>query len=108
MTTWLAVAGVGIGSYALRLLPLLLSDRIRWSHQVDRAISHAGLAALTVLVISGVQQHDGGGRPGATLWALAAVITAAEAARRGRSMLWVVTAGLVVYWLPSMLIASFC
>ena len=30
MTTWLAVAGVGLGSYALRLLPLLLSDRIRW------------------------------------------------------------------------------
>jgi branched-subunit amino acid transport protein len=107
MTTWLAVVGVGLGSYALRLLPLLLSERIRWSDQVERAINHAGLAALTVLVIAGVQQHDGGGRPGTTLWALTAVITAAVVAHRGRPMLWAVSAGLVVYWLPTMLVASF-
>lgn len=107
MTTWIAVAGVGLGSYALRLLPMLVGDRVRWPGPVDRAISRAGLAALTALVIAGVQHHDGGGRPGATLWALTAVCAGAVAARRGRSMPWVVAAGLVAYWLPSMLVAGF-
>ena len=106
MTTWIAVACVGLGSYALRLLPLLVGDRVRWPGPVDRAIGHAGLAALTALVIAAVRHHDGGGRPGATLWALTAVIAAAGVARRGRSMLWVVAAGLLVYWLPTMLVAS--
>ena len=107
MTTWIAVAGVGLGSYALRLLPLLVGDRIRWPGPVDRATGHAGLAALTALVIAGVQHHDGDGRPGATLWALTAVIAGAVVARRGRSMLWVVAAGLGGYWLPILLVASF-
>ena len=106
MTTWLAVGGVGLGSYALRLLPLLVGDRVRWPGGVDRAISHAGLAALAALVVAGVKHDDGNGRLGATLWALTAVIAAAVAARRSRSMLWVVAAGLVSYWLPSMLVAS--
>ena len=82
MTTWIAVACVGLGSYALRLLPMLVGDRIRWPVPVDRAIGHAGLAALTALVISGVQHHDGAGRPGATLWAFTAVIAGAVVARR--------------------------
>jgi branched-subunit amino acid transport protein len=107
MTTWIAVACVGLGSYALRLLPMLVGDRVRWSDRVDRAIGHAGLAALTALVIAGVQNHDGSGRPGATLWALTAVIVGAVVARRGCSMLWVVAAGLGGYWLPSVLVASF-
>jgi branched-subunit amino acid transport protein len=106
MTTWIAVACVGLGSYALRLLPLLVGDRVRWPCPVDRATGHAGLAALTALVIAGVQHHDGGGRPGATLWALTAVIAGAVVASRGRSMLWVVAAGLGGYWLPSMLVAG--
>ena len=60
MTTWIAVAGVGLGSYALRLLPMLLGDRVRWASPVDRAISNAGLAALTALVIAGVQHRRSG------------------------------------------------
>jgi branched-subunit amino acid transport protein len=107
MTTWIAVACVGLGSYALRLLPMLVGDRVRWSDRVDRAIGHAGLAALTALVIAGVQNHDGSGRPGATLLALTAVIVGAVVACRGCSMPWVVAAGLGGYWLPSVLVASF-
>lgn len=106
MTTWIAVACVGLGSYALRLLPLLVGDRLRWPGAVDRAIGHAALAALTALVIAGVQHHDGGGRPGATLWALTAVIAGAAVARRGRSMVVVVAAGLGGYWLPTLLVAG--
>jgi len=41
MTTWIAVVCVGLGSYALRLLPLLVGDRVRWPGPVDRAIGHA-------------------------------------------------------------------
>jgi branched-subunit amino acid transport protein len=107
MTTWIAVACVGLGSYALRLLPMLVGDRVRWPDPVDRAIGHAGLVALPALVIAGVQHHDGGGRPGANLWAYTAVIAGGVVARRGWSMLWVVAAGLGGYWLPSMLVASF-
>jgi branched-subunit amino acid transport protein len=104
MTTWIAIAGVGLGSYAFRLLPLLLGERVRWSAPIDRAIRHAGLAALTALVVAGVRHHQGDGRPGATLLAFAAVVAAAVVARRGRSMLWVVATGLGVYWVPTTLL----
>jgi len=106
MTTWIAVACVGLGSYALRLLPVLVGGRVRRPGRVDRAIDHAGLAALTALVVAGVQDHDGGGRPGATLWAVAAVIAGTAVARRGGSMLGVVAAGLGTYWLPTVLVGS--
>jgi branched-subunit amino acid transport protein len=106
MRTWIAIVGVGLGSYILRLVPLLVGERVRWSARVDRAIGHAGLAALSALVVGGLQHHDGGGRPGAMLWALGALATAALIARRGGSMLRIVVAGLAAYWLPTLLIAG--
>jgi branched-subunit amino acid transport protein len=105
MTTWLAVAGVGLGSYALRLVPLLVGERLRWSDRIERAMDRAGLAALTALVVSGLQHHEGGDGPWSMLWTLAAVTVAVVVARRGRSLLWVVGAGLATYWLPTALIA---
>ena len=106
MTTWIAVVLVGLGSYAFRVIPMLVGGRARRPGRVDRAIDHAGLAALTALVVAGVQDHDGGGRPGAALWAVAAVIAGTAVARRGGSMLAVVVAGLGSYWLLTLLVAS--
>lgn len=52
MTTWLAVLGAGLGSYGLRLAPVLLAGRITWPDPVDRGLQHAGRAALVYLVIT--------------------------------------------------------
>jgi branched-subunit amino acid transport protein len=52
MTTWWAVLGAGLGSYALRLVPLLLARRVTWPDGVDRALQHAGRAALVYLVVT--------------------------------------------------------
>jgi branched-subunit amino acid transport protein len=52
MTTWLAVLGAGLGSYALRLIPLLLAGRVAWPEWVDEGLQHAGRAAVTYLVVT--------------------------------------------------------
>jgi branched-subunit amino acid transport protein len=54
MTTWVAMLCVGLGSYLLRLSPLLLARRVRWPERADRALQHAGRAALVHLVVTSV------------------------------------------------------
>ena len=47
MTTWMAVFGVGLGSYLMRALPLFSTALVAPSAAVQRTIRHAGLATLT-------------------------------------------------------------
>jgi branched-subunit amino acid transport protein len=99
MTTWIAIGGVALGSYALRFVPLAAHRRHAWPPVVERALRRAGLAALVALVVGGLQHHDGGSRPGATLFVVVAAVASFLVARRGAALAWVVTAGLLAYWL---------
>jgi len=99
MTSWLVVLGVGLGSYAFRLLPLTIGERAAESERLQRMIHHAGTAALTALVVTALLQvasssGDGVGGVGGLLVVAAAAAASTVAAIRGRSMLAVVGVGL--------------
>jgi branched-subunit amino acid transport protein len=98
MTTWIAIAGVGLGSYLLRFTPLARPRRESWPPAVERAIRRAALAALCALIVTGLHHHEAGGRPGVILFAGAAAMVSLVVTRRGGSMLTAVGAGLATYW----------
>jgi branched-subunit amino acid transport protein len=94
MTHWIAILGVGLGSYALRVVPLLVLDRVRLSPRAEELVGHAGLAALAALVALSTRSAATGGAAPAALGAVAVAIVAA---RRWSSMLPVVAAGGAMY-----------
>ncbi len=69
--TWLAITLVGVGSYLLRVLPLVVLPRVTLPPRVDRAVRHAGLAAITALLVSSVTGRVGAGDLRPTLIAVA-------------------------------------
>ena len=91
--TWLAVIGVGLGSYLLRVIPLVVLPRVSVPPSFDRVVRHAGLAAVTALLVASISGQAGGDlRP-----TLVAVLVASALAIRGASMLYVVLVGGLVY-----------
>jgi branched-subunit amino acid transport protein len=99
MTMWLAILAVGLGSYALRLAPLLLGARVRWSDRWDRALRDASVGAMTALLVSGVQTFSDQVDRLGTIAGVAAVTVAASVAWLGRSMLVVMLIGAATYGL---------
>jgi branched-subunit amino acid transport protein len=99
MTTWIAVVLVGLGSYALRYAPIVALDRVRLPAVVERALSHAGAAAMTALIASALMQHLRSHQTVVDVGALVAVAVAALVATTKRSFGVVVATGLVVYGL---------
>jgi branched-subunit amino acid transport protein len=95
MTTWLVIVTVGVGSYLLRSLPVLLDWRWMSSPRVERTIGHAGVAAVAALIVTGL--HRGATSPAATAAVVAAATTALVISRRGGSMLRVLVVGFAAY-----------
>jgi branched-subunit amino acid transport protein len=90
---WLAILGVGVGSYLLRVIPLVVLPRVSLPPSFDRVVRHAGLAAVTALLVASISgQASGDVRP-----TLVAVLVASVLAIRGVSMLYVVSVGGLVY-----------
>ena len=56
MSMWLAIVLVGLGSYAFRVVPLLLGDRMRLSEGADATLRHAAIGAMTALMVLGVKR----------------------------------------------------
>jgi branched-subunit amino acid transport protein len=98
MNTWLAVVLVGLGSYALRLAPLLLTQWFTWPDPVHRGLQHAGTAALAYLVVAPALDEARVGWPQAAGVA-AGVLIGMALALRGHRAVWVIAAGLGTAWL---------
>jgi branched-subunit amino acid transport protein len=81
---WLVVLAVGAGSFVFRVAPFLLLVRAPLGPRAESAIRHAGLAAITALIVVGTRQAATGG---VALPALAAVAVGAVAAARRASIL---------------------
>ena len=92
--TWLAVIGVGLGSYLLRVIPLVVLPRVSPPASFDRVVRHAGVAAITALLVASVSGQAATGELGPTL---IAVTVATALAIRGATMLNVVLVGGLVY-----------
>jgi branched-subunit amino acid transport protein len=94
MRTALAITAVGALSYVLRVVPLVAIGRVDIGPRLDRAIRHAGAAAVTALFVGAVLHGGGGGPRPAVLVAAGAALWAAT---RGAAMLRVVLVGAVSY-----------
>jgi branched-subunit amino acid transport protein len=95
MTLLAVMVLVGAGSYLLRVLPLLLANRIRLSTRVERVLADAVLAALAALLATAVHRLVTGSlSPGLTPVAgYAALAVGAAVALRGGSIGRVALAG---------------
>jgi branched-subunit amino acid transport protein len=51
---WAAVLLVGLGSYAMRLLPMLLAGRVQVSDRTALVLRDAGMAAMSTLLVVSV------------------------------------------------------
>jgi branched-subunit amino acid transport protein len=91
---WIAVLGVGLGSYFLRLVPLLVLGRVRLGAGTEQLIGRAGLAAIAALIAVSTRSAAHGPAAPAVL---AAVAAGTVVAARGASMLRIVIAGGLVY-----------
>jgi branched-subunit amino acid transport protein len=91
---WMAILGVGVGSYLLRVIPLVLLPRVPVPPSFDRVVRHAGLSAITALLVASISAQAGSGEvsPLLTSVAMASVL-----AMRGVTMLHVVLVGGLVY-----------
>ncbi len=94
MRTALAIAAVGALSYVLRVTPLVAIGRVAVGPRLDRAIRHAGAAAVTALFVGAVV-HGGGAAPRPAV--LVAAGGALWVATRGAPMLRVVLTGAGIY-----------
>lgn len=97
MSLWIAVVVAGLGSYALRVLPFLAGDRMHVSERAQAGLRHAGMGAITALLVLGVVGllRPGSGLP--VVPVVAAVVAATVCALMGRTMLTTVVIGAVTY-----------
>jgi branched-subunit amino acid transport protein len=91
---WPAIVLTGIGSYILRVLPLVVLPKVTVPPAVERGIRHAGIAAITALLVSSVTHHVDAGD---LLPTIVAVAVGLALAMRGAAMLRVVAIGGLSY-----------
>jgi branched-subunit amino acid transport protein len=95
VTSWAVILAVGIGSYALRALPMALAGRWSVSDRIERSASLAGTAALAALAAGGLRRGTGGPADAAAVCLVAGV--ALVVAVRGASSPRVLLAGGIVH-----------
>jgi branched-subunit amino acid transport protein len=91
---WPAMILAGVGSYVLRVLPLVVLPKVTLPPSVERGIRHAGMAAIAALLVSAATHRADGGDLVPTLVAVAVGLALAV---RGAAMLRVVTIGGLTY-----------
>jgi branched-subunit amino acid transport protein len=97
MSMWLAVLLVGLGSYLLRVVPMLLGERVRLPDELDAALRHAAVGAMTGLMVLGALQTAADPfSPAAIAVGLALAVSLAVGLTE-RPMLLVVLSGGVTY-----------
>jgi branched-subunit amino acid transport protein len=99
MSMWLAIVLVGLGSYAFRVVPLLLGERMRLSERTDATLRHAAVGAMTALMVLGVERVAAEPFRTDTIPVGMALVISATVALVGRSMPLVVLCGGVTYGL---------
>ncbi len=99
MNIWLAIIGMGIITYALRLGPILLMERIEIGGTARQALRFVPAAVLSAIIFPGLLI------PGGTLdislgnERLLAGLLAAIVAWRTKNVLWTIAVGMAALWL---------
>jgi branched-subunit amino acid transport protein len=91
---WVVILAVGLGSFAFRVAPMVVFQRVTLSERGDRAIRDAGTAAITALIALSAKQSATGGSAIPTLSAMAVAVVLAA---RGASMILLLVIGGATY-----------
>jgi len=94
VSTLVAVVVVGLGSYLMRLLPLLTGGGRDVSARIDHVLDSGAMAAIVALVVDDVISSPTTTTRIATVVAL---VVAGGLAVKGRSMAVLIAAGTIVY-----------
>jgi branched-subunit amino acid transport protein len=104
MTVWIAVLVVGAVSYASRLVPWLVLDRMEVGPQVEAVLRYAGVGAITALLVGGLLHPQASGRPVPAV--LAAVAVSGVLMWRGRSGLLAIGLGMGTFLAVDLLVTQ--
>lgn len=104
MNAWIAIIGMGVITYAIRLAPIMLLERFKLSPGTRRALQYVPVTVLTAIIVPELLQPDGviflspgNGR-------LIAGLIAIVVAWKTKNVLWTIGAGMVVLWLHQWLL----
>ncbi|MBK8984819.1 MAG: AzlD domain-containing protein [Chloroflexi bacterium] len=99
MNIWLAIIGMGIVTYGLRLGPLLLLERMEIGATARQALRFVPTAVLCAIIFP--ELFMPGGAPDISLGneRLLAGLFAAVVAWRSKNVLWTIVAGMIVLWI---------
>lgn len=103
MTMLIVIVLVGAGSYALRVLPLLLIDRISLSQRTEEMLTDAATAAMTALVVGMVLRLGEHPTLPATARWVGLGLGLVAAALRG-SMVRIMAVGMAGAWLTTLVL----
>jgi len=103
MTMLIVIVLVGAGSYAMRVLPLLLIDRISLSQRAEEMLTDAAMAAMTALVVGLVSRlGDHPTLPATARWVGLGLGMIAATARW--SMVRIMAVGMAGAWLTTLVL----
>lgn len=97
MSVWIAVLAAGAASYLLRVLPLLIGERVNLSDRARAGLRHAGMGAITALLVlmTVAVLRPSSGLP--LIPVVLALGVAGVCALLGRSMLVTVLSGVTAF-----------
>ncbi|MCA9974915.1 MAG: AzlD domain-containing protein [Anaerolineales bacterium] len=99
MNLWIAIIGMGIITYAIRLVLLLLLERVQLPAVVQRSLAYVPTAVLSAIVFPILLQPNGTFDLSLSNARLLAGLVAAVVAWRSKNVLWTIGIGMIVLWL---------
>ncbi|MCB8966561.1 MAG: AzlD domain-containing protein [Chloroflexota bacterium] len=99
MNLWIAIIGMGIITYAIRLVLLLLLERVQLPAVVQRSLAYVPTAVLSAIVFPILLQPNGTLDLSLGNARLLAGLVAAVVAWRSKNVLWTIGIGMIVLWL---------
>jgi branched-subunit amino acid transport protein len=99
MINWLAIIGMGLITYAIRLSPILLLERLELSPAVRQALQFVPVAVLSAIILPELVMPGGGVDISLGNGRLLAGLVAILVAWRTKNVLWTIVAGMGMLWL---------
>ncbi|HEY4689907.1 MAG TPA: AzlD domain-containing protein [Anaerolineae bacterium] len=101
---WLTVVSMGVITYALRLLPIALLERVGLPRVVQRALRYVPPAVLSAIIFPELLIRNGALALSLNNTRLLAGLLAAIVAWRTKNVLLTIAAGMAALWLLQALI----
>ena len=99
MNIWLAIIGMGIITYAIRLTPILLMERVEISGTMRQALRFVPAAVLSAIIFPELLMPGGELDISLGNERLLAGLLAAIVAWRTKNVLWTIVAGMGALWI---------